>query len=156
MRVNRIVAHLLLAAAAALTVGCWSVAAGVTGGALLGAGAHAVDDSSQKVVAMPLGQIEAVTRAALAGLDVDVVNVSRTTSEGADTGCRFEACLIGEDVIPVDVILEGLSGGMTKVTVIASRGWAKPEPETAEEILARIVKTADAQSARNKLRRAGP
>ena len=46
--------------------------------------------------------------------------------------------------------IERLSSALTRVTVTASRGWLKPERETAEEILARIVKEGGEYSARKR------
>ena len=142
MRANRMLAHLLLVALIPLLAGCWSVAASVTGGTLLGVGSHAVSDTSHAVVALPLGRTEARTRKTLAELDVDIADITRKKCEGADTTCHFEAGLLGKGMILVDVTLERLSSALTRITVTASRGWLRPELETAEEILTRIVKAA--------------
>lgn len=150
MREDRVLAHLLLVAVVPLLAGCWSVAASATGGALLGVGTHAVSDTSQAVLSLSFGRTEILTRKTLAALAVDIVDVTRKKREGTDTKCHFEAGLSGEDVILVDVLIERLSSALTRVTVTASRGWLKPERETAEEILARIVKEGGEYSARKR------
>lgn len=73
---------------------------------------------------------------------LDVVNVERNQSDGSTTACHFEACLAGDKVTSVDVVLERLSDKMTRVSVTARKGWASPQLETAGEILASIVAAA--------------
>ena len=146
-RVYAVALHLVLAAVAATCAGCWSVAASVAGGTLLGVGSYAASDTSRAIVRLPLDRTEALTRKILAELDIDIAEVARKKCEGVDTKCHFEAGLLGEEVIPIDVTLERLSRALTRVTVTVSRGVLKPELETAEEILARIVRAADKYSA---------
>jgi len=156
MRANNVLAHLLLVAFVIVLAGCSSVAASVAGGTLLGVGAHAVDDTSHTILALPLDRTEVLTRKTLAALDIDIADVDRKKLEGTGTKCRFEAGLLGDGMISVDVILERLSSTLTRVTVTASRGALKPDLETAEKILTRIVRAANEYSARQRLNSAVP
>ncbi|MFH1731836.1 MAG: hypothetical protein ABIF82_09325 [Planctomycetota bacterium] len=139
MRERTIMVHLFMAGLAFASAGCWSVAASITGGALLGVGMYAARDTAEEVVPLPLNVMEELARDTLKTLDVDVVNVEHNQSDGSTTACHFEACLVGDKVTSVDVVLERLSDKMTSVSVTARRGWASPQLETAGEILARIV-----------------
>lgn len=139
MRERTIMMHLFMAGFAFASAGCWSVAASVGGGALLGLGIYAARDTAEEVVPLPLNLVEELARDALKTLDVDVVDVEHNQSDDNTTMCHFEACLVGDELTSLDVVLERLSDKMTRVSVTARRGWASPQLETAGEILACIV-----------------
>ena len=139
MKLSRAAWHVGIILVGITSAGCWSVAASVGGGALLGVGIYAARDTAEEVVPLPLNVMEKLARDTLKTLDVDVVNVEHNQSDDSTTACHFEACLVGDKVTSVDVVLERLSDKMTRVSVTARRGWASPQLETAGEILARIV-----------------
>jgi len=129
-------------ALAAITAGCTQIAASAAGEGLLAAGIYSMHDTSEETLVLPLADVERAARAALGQLNVPVVGAKRIRKDGMETRCSLEACLLGDQFIPVDVALERLSAAMTKVTVQARRNWYTPEYGAAEEILARILKLA--------------
>jgi len=143
MRTMNPLAHAALLAAVLATAGCTAVAAGIAGGALLGIGGYAISDSSQRTVSAPIEEVEAAARDALAELDVTVVDDGACRTGNMITRRDLGACLVGDRVIPVDIVLERLSDQMTSVQVSARSGWFRPEQGTAEEILNRIVNAAE-------------
>ena len=123
-----------------LSSGCLSVAASAAGGALTAVGLHSLQNTSEQTVSMPLAQVEQVTKQVLRRMAVGTAGVTQHCVESATTRYDFECCLLGDELIPVDIRLEELTPEMTKIRVVASRGMFRPELETADEIIAEIVK----------------
>jgi len=134
--------HIVFAVSVLASAGCSSVAASVAGGGLLGLGVHSFQKASERTVDLPLEQVEIATRRALAELDIQLVDVRKRRCDKTVTRCDLEACLVGYDLIPLDVELERLTKKMTKVRVTAKRHCLAPEQETADEVLAHIIRAA--------------
>jgi hypothetical protein len=130
----------LLAAA-----GCGSVAGSVAGGTAVAYGSHLFHNSCEETVLLPLADARRAAREALRDLRVDVLGVKPKGEGAACTGVDIEGCLLGEELIAVDVVLERLGSRMTRVEVRAGRGWHRPEPELAGAVLKQIVDRAAAR-----------
>ena len=109
-----------------------------------GFGACAISGGCEQVGSLPLKAAEGATDNTPNKLDISIVSAQHAACENKDTAGHYEACLVGENLIPVDVTVEELSGALTKITVTARPGWLTPEHETAREILARTVERAAA------------
>lgn len=128
---------------AAASGGCATVAATAVGQGLFVAGAYCLQPTTHDTITVPIRRAEKAAREALKELDVTLVDVKWSRVEGELTRCRLEACLIGDEFIPVDVTLEKLSSAITKVEVAVQRDWLTLDRETAEEILLRIIQFAE-------------
>ena len=135
---------LLIAAA-----GCAEVAASAAGGALVLAGGHVLSDSAEDVFALDIERIEELTADVLEELDVDVADTTRTREEGGVARCHIEGCLLGAEMVPVDVDLERVTSRMTRIRVSARSSAFHPEPAVSAEILGRIAHATTREAARS-------
>jgi len=142
MIAKRLVGLILCSLLGLASAGCWQVAAAVAGGALTQWGIQTLRDTSEQSVDLPLPDVERAAHAALTKMDVCLVDVTHHRTEQAVTRVDLEGCLVGADVLPVDVRLDHLTSTMTRIRVTARRSSFEPEPELAEEILAHIVDAA--------------
>ncbi len=133
-----------LAFMAALPSGCTTVAGGLAGGALLSASEHVATDGSQDVISLPIDLVERAARSAMSALGVDIVSEKPTREAGEIVRWDFEAAIVGDEIINVDVGLDRIKSNMTRVRVRARRGLLSPDLTTATMIVDRIVRAAHA------------
>jgi hypothetical protein len=131
--------HVCLIGIALLSTGCWSVAAGVAGGTILACGSYVVGDEFENAVPVPLDRMQAVTRAALKELSVDVLQETLGYSGEQMTRCDIQAIVLGDEPINVDVELIAISPRLTRVVAHCNRSWNMPDRTTAEAIVKRIT-----------------
>ena len=142
----------LLALLGLACTGCWTIAASVAGGALLATGVRSMEDSVEESVAMPLEEAAAAAHTALDELDVQVVRQSAHRAAKTITRYDLEACMVGDEMTPVDVTVEKLSAKVTRIRVTARQSWSRPEPYIARKILDRIASVVRASTRRGKAR----
>lgn len=128
----------------ALSSGCATVAGGLAGGALLTVGDQVITDGSQDVLSFSMSQTERAARAAMSQLGVDILNEKPTRNEGEVVRWNFEAAIVGDEVINVNITLERVTASMTRVRVRARRDPLSPDVATAAMIVDRIARTARA------------
>ena len=137
-----------------LSTGCWTVAAGVTGGVILGAGAHVLENTAEDTVAIEVSEAKAITRQVLTESGLLILGVKPTYQNSRITRWDFEAGAVGDTVLMVDVSLAEVSRELTRVTVKADKGWLSPDLPTARAVLARIARSANRASSDSSLKNA--
>ena len=122
--------------------GCWSVAASVTGGSLLGIEAYLLHRSADETVTLSMADTERATRRALDELGVCILKATPTVRGPFVTRWDFDAGVVGDDVTSIDIILKRVSRDLTDISVTATTGPLCPGAATAQSVLDRILKVA--------------
>ena len=124
---------------APLVAGCSSVAAGLACGVLLAAGDHTIKDTAVETVALPISDAERITRQVLRELSLHVLDETPTRQDdGRLVRWDFEAGVMAEELVSVDVVLERVSKNLTRITVEANKGWLSPDLTTAQAVMTEI------------------